>query len=204
MTNWKKLQLNNSPVNITILDSSKIIFEGLANIINKSGHYFKLFKADNFNEIENIIHSDKPDVLIINPMLIQNKEKEFLLFKKNLPESLFIALIYSYVSPQIITLFDKEIQITDSPETIINLISNTKTTSATNDQEQLSEREIDVLKLIIAGMSNKQIADKLFISIHTVISHRKNISAKTGIKSQSGLTIYALSNKIVQMEDFTM
>ncbi|MBK8882774.1 MAG: helix-turn-helix transcriptional regulator [Bacteroidales bacterium] len=65
----------------------------------------------------------------------------------------------------------------------------------------LSERETEVLKLLSKGLSNKEIADSLNISIHTVISHRKNLTQKTGIKSQSGLTIYALSNNIISLEN---
>ncbi|NLT51526.1 MAG: response regulator transcription factor [Ignavibacteria bacterium] len=68
--------------------------------------------------------------------------------------------------------------------------------------EVLSDREKDVLVQLVNGNSNKEIADKLNISIHTVVSHRKNIIHKTGIKSQSGLTIYALSKKIIHIEDF--
>jgi DNA-binding CsgD family transcriptional regulator len=59
-----------------------------------------------------------------------------------------------------------------------------------------------VLKLLVQGSSNKEIADKLNISIHTVVSHRKNIIQKTGIKSQAGLTIYAISNKIISLDSF--
>ena len=51
------------------------------------------------------------------------------------------------------------------------------------------------------GKINKEIADELNISIHTVVRHRKNITTKTGIRSQSGLTIYAISKKIVEIED---
>jgi DNA-binding NarL/FixJ family response regulator len=75
-------------------------------------------------------------------------------------------------------------------------MQNTDTTIS----EQITERETDVLKLLVKGLSNKEIADKLNISIHTVISHRKNIIQKTGIKSQAGLTIYAISNKIVSLD----
>ena len=56
-----------------------------------------------------------------------------------------------------------------------------------------------MLRLLVQGNMNKEIADKLNISVHTVISHRKNITQKTGIKTQSGLTIYALSNKIINL-----
>jgi DNA-binding CsgD family transcriptional regulator len=71
-------------------------------------------------------------------------------------------------------------------------------------QETLSDRETEVLQQLVNGLSNKEIADKLNISIHTVISHRKNITQKTGIKSQSGLTIYALSNKIISLDNLSL
>jgi DNA-binding CsgD family transcriptional regulator len=62
---------------------------------------------------------------------------------------------------------------------------------------QLSAREIEVLTMVAKGCSNKQIAGQLFISIHTVITHRKNITFKLGIKSISGLTLYAALNNLV-------
>ena len=61
-------------------------------------------------------------------------------------------------------------------------------------QEILSSREIEVLTLITKGLINKEIAEKLNISLTTVITHRKNITEKLGIKSVSGLTIYAVMN----------
>ena len=65
---------------------------------------------------------------------------------------------------------------------------------------ELSLREIHVLRLLLEGCSNKEVADKLHISTHTVISHRKNITAKTSIKSLAGLTIYALKNGIIEVK----
>jgi len=59
---------------------------------------------------------------------------------------------------------------------------------------ELSQREIEVLKLIASGLINKEIADRLNISINTVLSHRKNITAKLGIRSVSGLSFYAMMN----------
>ena len=78
---------------------------------------------------------------------------------------------------------------------------STETNSASGIE--LSEREIDVLRLLLAGHSNKEVADKLNISTHTVISHRKNISTKTSIKSLAGLTIYAIQNGIIEVADFS-
>lgn len=61
----------------------------------------------------------------------------------------------------------------------------------------LTRRETEILKLIAQGNLNKQIADKLNISINTVLTHRKNILSKTGIKTTSGLTLYAISNGLL-------
>ena len=67
-------------------------------------------------------------------------------------------------------------------------------------EHELSAREIEVLVLITKGLINKEIADKLNISLTTVITHRKNITEKLGIKSVSGLTIYAVMNGYVEAD----
>ena len=67
------------------------------------------------------------------------------------------------------------------------------------ETEELSEREKDVLVQVVHGLSNKEIADVLCISTHTVISHRKNIARKLNIHSTAGLTIYAIVNKLVDI-----
>lgn len=63
----------------------------------------------------------------------------------------------------------------------------------------LSSREVEVLSLVAQGMINKEIAEKLNISITTVISHRKNIQDKLGVKSVSALTIYAVMHGFVDV-----
>jgi len=67
--------------------------------------------------------------------------------------------------------------------------------------EEISQREKEVLKLVAMGMTNKEIAERLYISLHTVITHRRNITAKLGIKTIAGLTVYALLNKLISSED---
>ena len=70
-----------------------------------------------------------------------------------------------------------------------------------SDRTDLSAREMDVLREISTGITNKEIADKLCISVNTVITHRKNISAKLGIRSASGLSLYAMMNGIIPPSD---
>lgn len=66
-----------------------------------------------------------------------------------------------------------------------------------DEAEGLSNREVEVLRLVALGYANKEIADNLHISTHTVMSHRKNITEKLGIKSISGLTVYAIINNYI-------
>ncbi len=77
----------------------------------------------------------------------------------------------------------------------------TPETTATAPAAALSDREKEVLACIVRGLSNKEISARLFISVNTVLTHRKNISRKLDIHSVSGLTIYAIVNHIVNIED---
>lgn len=67
--------------------------------------------------------------------------------------------------------------------------------------ETLSDREKDIIVCVTKGMNNKEIADYLFLSVHTVTTHRRNISNKLQIHTTAGLIIYAIANKLVNIED---
>lgn len=68
----------------------------------------------------------------------------------------------------------------------------------------LSDREKDIIKCVAKGMSNKEIADKLYLSIHTVTTHRRNITAKLQIHSPAGLTIYAIINNLIDIAEVNL
>lgn len=65
----------------------------------------------------------------------------------------------------------------------------------------LSSREKEIIAAIAVGLSNKEIADRLCISVHTAATHRRNICSKLGIHSAAGLTIFAIVNKLVDIKD---
>ena len=69
------------------------------------------------------------------------------------------------------------------------------------ETEQLSQREKEIVICVVKGMTNKEIADRLFLSIHTVNTHRRNIARKLEIHSAAGLTIYAIVNKLVELSE---
>ena len=59
---------------------------------------------------------------------------------------------------------------------------------------RLSKRELEVIELVALGFSNKEIAHKMFLSVHTVLTHRKNIMGKLGLKNTAGLVVFAVEN----------
>ena len=89
----------------------------------------------------------------------------------------------------------------DEPDLVVIDQSSMESRQAESSSEggELSAREKEILVCVAKGMLNKEIADKLCLSIYTVITHRKNITRKTGIKTVAGLTVYALLNNLIDM-----
>lgn len=104
----------------------------------------------------------------------------------------------TFTPDDIILREDTEKVITRKFEKLLRVLSEPK--SLFNQALEISDREKEVLQLVALGMTNKEIADKLFISSHTVITHRKNITSKLGIKTIAGLTVYAIIHKLIDPE----
>jgi len=88
-------------------------------------------------------------------------------------------------------------------EKIQRLLDESDVKNEASGSMALSPRETTIVRLVSLGLTNRQIADQLFLSAHTVMTHRKNISSKLGIKSVSGLTVYAIVNNIITIEEVT-
>jgi DNA-binding CsgD family transcriptional regulator len=86
-------------------------------------------------------------------------------------------------------------------EQLQSILVNFDSLQSGDAKNELSERECEVLAKVAQGAINKEIADSLNISLNTVITHRKNITGKLGIKTISGLTVYAILNGIISGED---
>lgn len=89
---------------------------------------------------------------------------------------------------------EQKLKQNDVSAKISNMISQSP-----NNPESLSDRERDVMVSVVQGMSNKEIANHLCISVNTVITHRRNIARKLQIHSPAGLTIYAIVNNLVDI-----
>ena len=186
---------------IIICEASEIITTGLFDILQGIAGCNVVMRLDTPENLSEKILSSDANILIINPNLLGYTDK-------NLPQQLTkeytnlltIALVTNYTEPSSLKAYDGIIEVNDTKLKIIGkmnqLVQHNDKTEKSDDVE-LSKREIDVLVAVAKGMMNKEIADQMNISIHTVISHRKNITRKTGIKSVSGLTVYALLNNLI-------
>lgn len=191
---------------IAILESSKILYEGLQIILYQSGLNCRVCRVETLDELIEVLETRPIDILIANPIQFVNREKDFKKIRRAHPWLSVAGIDFGIVQKQSLLLFDTSFTLYDSVEHIINTLSkldkkNQPSAQKRAEDENLTEREIDVITGLVNGQTNKEIADALNISVHTVVSHRKNIALKTGIRSQSGLTIYAISKKIVSIDD---
>lgn len=194
----------NKLVNIIAVETSPLISEGLAGILNKSGIHCRLSVVGSLEEAELLQAKKHHEVVIINPLFFNNNTKLFTTTKSRFERVKWVGLVYALYDPEIISMFDAQITASDTPSSVTDklnkLLDEENGSEQSSLQEILTGREIDVLRLLATGNANKEIADKLNISIHTVITHRKNISQKTGIKTVSGLTIYAVTQKLISID----
>ncbi len=193
--------MNNSQNrSIVVVSPSDIVLAGLAEILKGSlaGEVIMLHRGDEIIDYPQL----NGNILVI--ATAEEFEKSGTFIRQILSSAGTVQFLKlqldtnSTHSNQTINLFDAPSLICYKVNEILNsfLANNTKDTDT-----ELTKREIEVLQLITKGYSNKEIADHLFVSTHTVISHRKNISEKTGIKSASGMTMYAILKKIIDVGD---
>lgn len=146
-----------------------------------------------FQELKNIIIKYLPHNGLANNQLtatlydIYNNE-EWLLNHSNVEEILFVPAI---------RLLEQKVKEDDVSTRLSNMIKNAEST------ESVSEREKEIIICLVQGLSNKEIAAQLFISVNTVITHRRNISRKLQIRSLAGLTIYAIANNLIDSKCLT-
>lgn len=188
---------------IFIIHSSDIVRKGLAAIL-RNYYNHEIFLLKNPEEITDYYEFKGQNIiLIIEESLFMNVNPAQPFEKYNQLKIIFFRNNTSDVST-LPAFCDETIGIKTTSTQIQEIVSRCWQTKKQPlrkaGSEELTSREKDVLQLVALGHSNKAIAEKLFISIHTVISHRKNITEKTGIKSISGLTVYAILNNLIDTE----
>ncbi|HHT03538.1 MAG TPA: response regulator transcription factor [Bacteroidales bacterium] len=189
-------------IHVAICEPSDIIRTGLISILKKlTTLNIDIFEISNLNNLNLLLLKAKPNILIINPSYIGSFSLNALRKETKLPNLLFIGLQASFLDLQLIKQFDDIININSSPEDIKDKIHKLSNQKIDTEKKDLSVREKEIITLVVKGMTNKEIANELCLSIHTVITHRRNISTKLQIHSSAGLTIYAIINKLVDINE---
>lgn len=188
--------------NIIVAEPSLMVYSGLSAVVANSGRGLALTRSDSVDDVMRLVTLRNAEAVIINPALIQGNAKTIQSLRNASPATRLVALVYAFFDDSILSQFDDIITVNDPVEKIVSTISGDNTTvrrkqEGSQPDAGLTDREIEVLKLLAAGMATKEIAEELHISTNTVISHRKNLSVKTGIRSVSGLTIYAVVKKYI-------
>lgn len=191
---------------IILADPSPIILCGLSAMITELPDYDIVLRTSDLHVMANRIHLLNPDLVVLNPLMIDYTKRLMLreLFS-DFPDLKFIALVSAYIDEQILKQYDGIIEMNDNTQriksTLNQVVSAANKHQNENDTSVLTEREKAVLIGLAKGLMNKEIADKLNLSVHTVMTHRKNIIRKTGIKSVSALTVYAILNNLIEQKD---
>lgn len=189
---------------IGILTESHLISKGLQYVLSKSRKLSVANVAELNSDIEEYIKFNHINLLIVSDSVLQNKDI-LKLYKtsKNLQFGI-VRTQHLPTNPMFEFIIDFEINET---EEIVNTKVNELITKlcpqdqVTVENSELSKREVEILRMVALGHTNQVIAELLFISIHTVVTHRKKITAKLGIKTISGLTVYALLNNIIESSE---
>lgn len=197
---------NNEAIRIAIAETSVIIRGGLTAALKRLPNVkVQPIESLSVEALSDCLRTQYPEMLIVNPTFGDyfdvNKFREETAGKK----IRLIALVSSFVDASLLTKYDESISIFDDldilSKKIHGLLNLASGEEELDNQETLSQREKEIVICVVKGMTNKEIAENLFLSIHTVITHRRNISKKLQIHSAAGLTIYAIVNKLVTLND---
>lgn len=195
---------------IVIAEPSSIVRSGLESVLKRlAGFRMQIAEVSGTAFLPDAIRVNKPDILFANPILIDASTIAKLKGEYDVPAMKCVALLYAIVEHSRLRLFDEQITIYDSADEIKRKLEllNVKeiaATQETEEQQMLSAREKEIVVCVVKGMTNREIAGSLFLSTHTVITHRRNIARKLQIHSASGLTIYAIVNKLVELRDLKL
>lgn len=216
---------------VVIADSSPVFRHGLEQILIKQGNVESVIQAESGEALVNLLEVNLPDLVIIDCMAPKFSVDNVLSCQRKHPGLKMLAITAAHSGQSIvhalragITSYVKK---DCSMEEVLEAIDETskggtffcgqilaaieadgipvddlESADASCDPVVLSNREIEVLTLISEGLTNVQIADKLFLSSHTVNTHRKNIMQKLRVNNTAAMVMYAVKSGFVSPNRF--
>ena len=212
-------------IQILIAETQYLIIEGLRSIFSRYPDITVSQEITSKDELFSTLHFTSPDIIIIDPLNLENFRIDDIstieticpgtriliitdihntdvvhrivetgvkgYLTKSCDEKEIIAAVYSLMRGEKLFCYK-----------VVNIVMDIKAPAGENcEAALLSEREVEIIRLIANGYTTRQIADALFRSFHTITTHRKNIMKKLGINSSSELLVFAMNTGLIQSRE---
>ena len=183
---------------IVVAEPSLLLRSGMSYVLRRLTSFdVQVVETGEPELLEKLIDEESPDIVIINPSLADEE-----MLRRMQQQSLrLIALQSALADARLMQHFDAVVSIYDTAEQIKEKLRSVCRSRSEEIFQEFNTGMEEIIVGVVKGLTNKQIAEYLFISTHTVITHRRNIAAKLQIHSPAGLTIYAIVNKLVELND---
>jgi len=216
-------------VEVFIANESYLLREGIKVLIKRTKGLKLAGEAESIIELEKKVLKVQPDILLIDYASEAFSTDDIGHLKNYLPNTRFLAIttlqskdemgiaIEAGMHSHLLNVCSAE-EITDAIfatvkgekffcGTILEQVFDDEINAVASEESscdpvKISSRELEIVRLIAEGFTNKEIGDRLFISTHTVMTHRKNIMNKLGINNTAGLVIYAVQEKLISPDQF--
>lgn len=189
---------------IVLIIPSDIVARGFESVLSGQGDFLVLDNLVDYSKPREVrLRILDPDVVIVDPAVFDfRSRKDGRLLISEQRDATVLALEGPAVTEDILRQYDGAVSLYDDAAGIVRKIHSamdSRQPEPSGEGNELSSREREILVCVAQGMLNKEIADKFSLSIYTVITHRKNITRKTGIKTVAGLTVYAILNNLIDI-----
>ena len=194
-------------IHIAVAETSMIVRSGLVAVLKRLPDLnVQTVEITSKEGLQHYMEAHQPEILIVNPQFEGWFDLEAFKQQYARQDMKIVSLICTVVDANQLKGYDESINLFDDLDAVAHKISTLMNVNEEEDSDQnsLSQREKEIIGCVVRGMTNKEIAEQLFISVHTVITHRRNITRKLQIHSAAGLTIYAIVNKLVELSEVKM
>lgn len=187
---------------VLLIVPSKMVARGMEAVLSELGEFrVEGILSDLSRSNEARLRSMNSDVIIVDPIIFDYISRVSARQRiADLSDAAVVALRTAMMDEEQFRQYDGVIGLYDEPALVVKKLREAlalRQETPEFEGHELSTREKEILVCVAKGMLNKEIADACNLSIHTVITHRKNITRKTGIKTVAGLTVYALLNNLI-------
>lgn len=187
---------------VFLIMPSRVMARGIEGVFHDLGEFqVEGIVPDLSPREEAMLKNLSADAIIVDPAVFahssQSNARQYI---SAYTDAAIVAFSSIILGDEAARQYDAVLNLYDSPADIIHKLRSAVSSPREHEpsgKEELSSREKDILICVAKGLINKEIADLFNISIHTVITHRRNITRKTGIKTVAGLTVYALLNNLI-------